>query len=112
MSQYLLLLRGLAGPGATEELSAEEVERFIAPYMAWLAQLKAEQRLVRADRLRESGRRLRPAGLGDAPHIESKDFIGGYYVIRAGSLDEAAEVARACPHLANGGEVEVRELVE
>ena len=37
--------------------------------------------------------------------------LGGYSVIRATSLAAAVELARGCPHLQDGGAVEVAELV-
>ncbi len=47
----------------------------------------------------------------DGPHAETKEFLGGYYVIEAGDLDEAIEIARDVP-LNDGGSVEIRPLVE
>jgi hypothetical protein len=47
----------------------------------------------------------------DGPHAESKEHLGGYYVIQCNDLDEALEVARAVP-LLDGGSVEVRPFVE
>ena len=39
-----------------------------------------------------------------------KEAIGGYIMIRAESLDEAAEISKGCPILTIGGNVEVRAL--
>jgi hypothetical protein len=36
--------------------------------------------------------------------------LGGYSLVRAGSLDQAVELARDCPPLAHGGTVEIAEL--
>lgn len=47
----------------------------------------------------------------DGPHAESKEHLGGYYVITCNDLDEALEVARMVP-LHDGGSVEVRPFVE
>jgi len=47
----------------------------------------------------------------DGPHAESKEHLGGYYVISCDNLDEALEVARAVP-LLDGGSVEVRPFAE
>ncbi len=38
------------------------------------------------------------------------NVLGGYSVIRAENLDEAADLAKGCPILAAGGGVEVGEL--
>jgi hypothetical protein len=37
---------------------------------------------------------------------------GGYSIVSAGSLDEAAALAKGCPVLTGGGTVEVYEAVE
>jgi hypothetical protein len=46
----------------------------------------------------------------DGPYTEIKELIGGYTLVKAESLDEAAELAKGCPILAFGGNVEVREI--
>jgi hypothetical protein len=40
-----------------------------------------------------------------------KEAIGGYTMVKANSLDEAVELAKGCPILAVGGNVEVRPIV-
>jgi hypothetical protein len=37
--------------------------------------------------------------------------VGGYTIIKADSLDEAAEISKGCPILQIGGSVEVRALI-
>jgi len=46
----------------------------------------------------------------DGPYVETKDVIGGYFVVEADSMEEAAELARVCPAAAYGG-VEVRAII-
>lgn len=46
----------------------------------------------------------------DGPYIESKDVIGGYFVVEADSDEEVADLAKACPAAAYGG-VEVRAII-
>jgi hypothetical protein len=45
----------------------------------------------------------------DGPFIESKEALGGYYLIEASDLDQALAVAKLCP--ANAGGVEVRPIM-
>jgi len=33
----------------------------------------------------------------DGPFVEVKELVGGYMIVAASSLDEAAQIARACP---------------
>jgi len=48
----------------------------------------------------------------DGPFAETKEQLGGYFVIDASDLDEAIEWAAKMPHIAGGGSVEVRPIVE
>lgn len=47
----------------------------------------------------------------DGPFAETKEQIGGYYVIECGDLDEAIAVAAKIPH-ARTGSIEVRPIWE
>ncbi len=47
----------------------------------------------------------------DGPFIESKELVGGFYILRAHSLEEATELAKGCPTLRLGGRVEVRPVM-
>jgi hypothetical protein len=38
--------------------------------------------------------------------------LGGLFIVRAGSWDEAMAIARSCPHLRHGGVVAVRRIEE
>jgi len=84
----------------------------LARYMAWIEQIRASGRFVGSFKLNDqTGRRLTIRGgeVIDGPFIESKDAVGGVFVIEAASLDEATDVARACPNLdLQNGYMEVR----
>jgi hypothetical protein len=45
------------------------------------------------------------------PYVEIAEAIGGYIIVNANSIDEAAEIAKGCPILHIGGNVEVRTVV-
>jgi len=112
MAEYLLLLRG--GPGqAGEEVSPAELQAYLEPYRAWLHELTMEGTLLSARRLDADGSKtVRWEGGGvtvmDGPYTESKDIVGGYYMLGVDTEAEALAIARRCPHLANGGSVELR----
>jgi hypothetical protein len=48
--------------------------------------------------------------IADGPFAESKETIGGYFLITAGSLDQATEIACQCPILEYGTAIEVRPV--
>ncbi len=45
----------------------------------------------------------------DGPFVETKEALGGYYLIEAADLDQALAAAKLCP--ARGGGVEVRPIM-
>ena len=49
----------------------------------------------------------------DGPYAESKELVGGYFVVKANSLDEAVEIAKnGYPDFVFNGAVEVREVMK
>jgi hypothetical protein len=48
----------------------------------------------------------------DGPFADTKEVLGGYYVLEAADLDEALEWVQRIPAVRLGGAVEVRPLVE
>jgi hypothetical protein len=48
----------------------------------------------------------------DGPFVETKEVLGGYYLLEADDIDRALEVAARIPAARMGGAVEVRPLVE
>jgi hypothetical protein len=50
--------------------------------------------------------------VSDGPFAESKEAIGGYFLLRVNTMDEAVAIAKGCPGLAYGIQVEVRPVRE
>ena len=48
----------------------------------------------------------------DGPFAETKEHLGGYYLVEASSIEEAAKIGAQIPSARMGGSVEVRELLE
>ncbi len=48
----------------------------------------------------------------DGPFLETKEALGGYYLLEADDLDAAIELAARIPAARLGGAIEVRALVE
>lgn len=47
----------------------------------------------------------------DGPFVETREHLGGYYVLDCKNLDEALELAALCP-MAEQGSIDVRPLVQ
>lgn len=114
MARYLL---SVFGPSEPTEFgvytSREEMLEAFAATGAFNDRLRREGRLVFADGLEQAttattvdGQGERPTFI-DGPYLETKEHLGGFWVIEATDLDEALELAvegsKACR-----GSVEVR----
>ena len=101
-------------PGSHEGLGEEEATALTAEYLA----LRHDSRCVGGAHLqpRETATTVAMAGAGtlmtDGPFADTKEVLGGYYVLEAANLDEALELAQRIPAVRLGGAVEVRPLVE
>jgi len=83
--------------------------------MAWFKELAENghvkdrgQPLERAGKLVNGKRKT----VTDGPFAETKDVVGGYTLILAKDLDEAAELSKGCPILEVDGQVEVRPVMK
>ena len=48
----------------------------------------------------------------DGPFAETKEQLGGFYIVEADNLDQAVDIAAGMPHLEDGGGVEIRPIWE
>jgi len=111
--QYLLLLH--VDESGWPKLSREQQQQGMAAYAAYTDALQKAGVFKRGNRLDFSSRattvRLthgKPR-ISDGPFAESKEQIGGYYLIDVPDLSAAISWASRCP-AANHGVVEVRAI--
>lgn len=111
MKDFLLVFRNdyKARPKASPEAMQAEMKQ----WMDWIGGIAAQNKLAdKGAPLGSEGRVVRPDNVvTDGPYTEIKELIGGYIAVRAGSFDEAAELAKGCPILHYGGNVEVRDII-
>lgn len=117
MAKFMLLLRD--NPRDFTALSPAEMQAIIGKYRAWSQGLREAGKLVSSDKLRDDpGKVLNHSGaqvtVKDGPYAESKELVGGYFVIDAPDYDAACEIAKGCPHVRPGatGTIEVRQIHE
>ncbi|MCI0693434.1 YciI family protein [candidate division KSB1 bacterium] len=110
MAQFMLLLRG---GGEFPVHSPEEMQKVLEKYLGWADKLRKEGKYRGGDELKDGGRVLsikNGKAVIDGPYVETKEIVGGYFLIEAKNLDDATEIAKECPHLGYGGSVEIREI--
>jgi hypothetical protein len=112
--QYALLIYSNDAMNRFDELPQAEQESILGEYFA-ISQLPGAV----------GGAQLQPAGTAttvrvengetlttDGPFAETKEVLGGFYLLQAENLDEALDVAARIPAARMGGHIEVRPLVE
>jgi hypothetical protein len=113
MPEYMLLLYA-------EEATPEERKERDAQMPAWIEFTEG----LREAGLFVSSGQLRPVDTAttvrvrdgeteilDGPFAVTKEYLGGYYMVKCADLDEALKIAAQLP-IARYGSVEVRPLVE
>jgi hypothetical protein len=111
--RYMLLIYD--NPQTWARMTASERDQLMAEYRSLSAQLKARGQYVAGSQLQpattattvrvQAGKRL----LTDGPYAETREHLGGYYLIETKDLDEAIAVAEQIPS-ARFGCIEIRPL--
>jgi hypothetical protein len=108
MKEYLLLLRG--GKPATSKTEAENKAEMQA-WGAYMGELTKKGQLSGGLPLVSGGKTVSAKTITASEVTSAKEgIVGGYLIVKADNLDEATKIAKACPHIANEGNIEVREI--
>src|SRR4051812_40891069 len=112
---YLVMI--LEDEPAHASQSPKVMSELIERSAAYAEELRGAGRLTDHGRLRPSkeGKRVRSEGerllVEDGPFAEEGKALGGYYLVQAGTLEEAADLAAAAPALPTDT-VDVRPLMK
>jgi hypothetical protein len=106
---YMLLFRGTE---LRKSLSPEELQKVSENWMAWFRRLTEEGKAVAGNPLEREGKIVsgKDRIVSDGPFAESKEAIGGYFLLDVATMDEALAIATECPGLPYGIRVEVRPV--
>ena len=110
--QYMLLIYT---DEAATAMPKADVNKMLPAYEAYTKALQGAGALLAGDRLRptDSASTVRvregKTQVLDGPYAETKEQLGGYYIVEAKDLDAALDWAARCPGAASGA-VEVRPL--
>ena len=90
------------------------MQAMFAKYKAWSQSLRDAGRYVGGEKLEDGTARVMRSDGGkvrvtDGPYAETKDLIGGYFLIQVANYEEAVAVCQDCPHL-NFGAIEIRRV--
>src|SRR5215470_16151656 len=111
MPQFMLLLYG--DPSRWETMSPDEMQVAFGKYMGWGKKARDAGFLTGLNKLKDDGGKVVQSKNGvatDGPYSETKEVLGGYYIIEAANYDEAVRRTLDHPHLEYDGVIAVREV--
>jgi len=110
--QYVLLIYD--DPKQWENIAPAQMESIYGEYMAvsQLPNTTGGAQLQPTDTARSVRVKDGEALVTDGPFAETKEALGGFYVIEADSPGEAEQIAARVPSARMGGTVEVRPVVQ
>ena len=115
MPHYMLISQDSMEIPEGFEITPEIIQGIIQKYNDWADGLQQSGHLVGLNKLRDDpGKNIVGFGANqvvtDGPYAETKELIGGYWIVNAANYDEAVKLASTCPSLEFGSRVEVREV--
>jgi hypothetical protein len=105
--RYLILLYG--DPDGEAALGPDGRRAIVEEHMAFGGRLREGGALVDGDAVEPGAKVLRGGLVTDGPFAETKEQLGGFYLLECADLDEALDWARQVPQ-SPGLVVEVRTL--
>jgi hypothetical protein len=110
MEKFMLIFHG----ANANDLSPAEMESQMGKWMAWVDKLNASGQYVSGEPLLPGGKLLTVKNKkgSDGPYTEGKEVVGGYFIINAGTMDEAVQISQDYPDFDYGGSVQVRQVMK
>ena len=109
LPRFLLLLRNPADTFRSDI----PPEKLRAEYAAWAKRLAETGTFLQGEELEDHRSLLTASSMESGlDKLPASGPVSGYFLIQARDSEEAAQIARECPHLSYGGAIELRALVE
>ncbi len=117
MASFMLLLHTQTNRPAQIKTDPEYFTRVTREYMEWADRMRAQGTLKGGNKLTDDAGKVLRASAGkvsttDGPYAESKEIVGGFFIVAAGDYAEACRIAESCPHVKYGSYIEVRQVQE
>jgi hypothetical protein len=113
MPKFMLILRADVTTDYSK-FTPDDFAKILGEYEAWDKRLTAEGRMQLGRKLTDQGGKvIHPRGkqveVKDGPYVETKEVVGGFYVISANDYAHAVKLCDGHPNL-RFGSIEVREV--
>jgi hypothetical protein len=112
MNEFALIFRNDFHPEAG--YSPDKLQEIMQQWQTWMGSMAAKGQLANSGhRLGGDGKTVKPSNvITNGPYAEIKEIITGIIVVKAGDINAATEIAKGCPILNAGGNVEVRDIIQ
>lgn len=111
MDEYLILMR-LDILTKDAQPSPEQMQEYMKRYHDWVGGIAAQNKFIGGKGLSTEGAVIKGQIITDGPFAETKESLAGFIMVRAKDMEDATNMAKACPILRGAGNsVEVRKVV-
>lgn len=95
-------------------LSPQQLQDRMGRWWAWGGKMEEQGILKGGNALLTKAKRVSGPDriVSDGPFVESKELVGGYYIVSADSFEQVVEIAQDFPDYDLGGTVEIREVMK
>ena len=107
MPQFVVMLRDSGS--FPSDISAEEIQSIIQKYGEWIQSMGGQGQKLRDGEGRIVLREADRVTVTDGPYTESKEILGGYFLVEADSYDDVVSRCQDSPHLEYGS-IEIRQV--
>ncbi len=111
MEKFMFIFHG--GSDVAPEMRAPEaMQKHMQKWFAWIEKLQQEGRYVGGEALEPTGKFVSGPKqiVTDGPFAESKELVGGYFIVSARDMDEAIMLTKDYPDFIFNGKVQVRPV--
>ena len=111
MKDFMMLFVG--ADYAEAGLSPEQIQERMGKWFAWNQKMQEAGIVKYGEALHADAKRVSGPSrtVSDGPFVESKELIGGFYVVQAESSEAMLKVVEDYPDYDLGGSVEIREVM-
>jgi hypothetical protein len=106
-NEFMLVFR--FEPNNNYQATEVELNEMHQHWGAFIGNIAIQEKLVSTHQLSFEGKQIfADKSVVEGIHVANNLTIGGNMIVKANSIDEAADMAKNCPILVMGGTVEVR----
>jgi len=111
MEKFMLIFHG-GSDIAPEMKSPEAMQKHMQKWFAWIEKLNKEGRYAGGEALLPTGKFIggKKRVVTDGPFAETKELVGGYFIVNAKDIDEAIALCDGYPDFIFDGKVQVRPV--